>query len=444
MFKQFKYVFALFLFLSSCVLYAQERYLSWIDPQTISRFKINIDTYELLKEGDSGLWFKAGKIKLDSAIFNHVPSKFINNYFIFDDGNRIRFTIDGTGHVYEYLKFKKELIRIDNTFHSGYNYKSNKFIRNGLIYSLGGVGFWKYNSSITYFDEKLKEWELLRPKNKGPISVVGGYQGYDKKLDTYFSGAFYINKYIYGDNEEFLDNLYQFDFKKNSWFLLGKLNPDLPFLKSSKIIWTGEQFFEFYAHKIYVINPQTNVVKVFEDSDKPFVFRDDYFINGDTIVAHVEPSGGSILKISISEINQKATYWGRFYYSGTNVYWYYLSVILLIGVSTFFILRYKQTQINKNLNFTETERKLLKTLLSLKADEYLTTQDINTILDAEDKSQENQRRIRFNVITQLNNKLKFKLACEKGIDRRSLPEDKRLMIYVLDPQISAELKKLLS
>jgi hypothetical protein len=107
-------------------------------------------------------------------------------------------------------------------------------------------------------------------------------------------------------------------------------------------------------------------------------------------------------------------------------------------------LRYKQTQINKNLNFTETERKLLKTLLSLKADEYLTTQDINTILDAEDKSQENQRRIRFNVITQLNNKLKFKLACEKGIDRRSLPEDKRLMIYVLDPQISAELKKLLS
>lgn len=89
------------------------------------------------------------------------------------------------------------------------------------------------------------------------------------------------------------------------------------------------------------------------------------------------------------------------------------------------------------------ERKLLNELLLLKSDEYLTTHDINEILEAADKSQENQRRIRFNVISQINNKLRSKLGSENGIYRKPLQEDKRLTIYALDPQIVSELRKLL-
>jgi hypothetical protein len=161
-------------------------------------------------------------------------------------------------------------------------------------------------------------------------------------------------------------------------------------------------------------------------------------------VAYVESGGSATLKISISEINQKATYWGEFYYSGIPSYWYYLAVVSpFILILLFFVWRHKKAQNNKSLNFTSIENKLLTKLLSLQPDDYLTTNDINTILEADDKSQENQRRIRFNVIGQLNTKLKLKIGNENGIVRKSLPEDKRLTIYVLDQGIIGDLKRIL-
>ena len=82
-------------------------------------------------------------------------------------------------------------------------------------------------------------------------------------------------------------------------------------------------------------------------------------------------------------------------------------------------------------------------MLELQPDEYLTTHDINDILETNNKSQENQRKIRFKILDGLNNKLKLKFDCENGIERKSLPEDKRLIVYVLNQQIRTELKKLL-
>jgi hypothetical protein len=193
--------------------------------------RINIETHELEGELGIGNWENRGKIILDSAIFNHTPPKIKNDFFLFDNGNRIRFTIDGSGQVFDYLPLKKELIRVDNTFHSGYNYLSSKFIRNGLLYSIGGEGFWNYSSSITFFDEKLREWEILRTQNNGPLTTSQGYQGYDSKEDVYYSGASPIANFLEDQKVDFVDDLFKFNFKSSITFSKKKhIDLDRPFV----------------------------------------------------------------------------------------------------------------------------------------------------------------------------------------------------------------------
>jgi hypothetical protein len=438
--KQFKFIFALFFLFISQSIHSKDRYFKWLDPKTQLHVRINIETYELEGESETGNWQNRGKIILNTAIFNHIPPEIKNNFFFFDNGNRIRFTIDGSGHVFDYLPLKKELIRVDNTFHSGYNYQSNKFIRDGLIYSIGGEGFWNYSSSITYFDEKLREWEILRPQNNGPLTTSQGYQGYDSREDVYYSGASPIVSFLEDQKVDFVDDLFKFNFKSNNWEFLGKINPQLPFRKKTTVIWTGHLFLHFENSTIYIINPLINEVRVFKDYAKSYDSFKEYIVYKDTIVGFLAKNSGARVKIPIIEISKKSTYWGEFYSSANFLSWYYLGAILIIGL---FVWRYKYLSKNSNLNYTKLERKLLNELLSLKPDEYLTTHDINEILDTTDKSQENQRRIRFNVIGQINNKLRSKLGSEKGIDRKPHAGDKRLMVYALDPQIVSDLRKLL-
>ena len=443
MLKYFKLFFAIILLLGYTDIFAVDRYFTWFDPKTHLRAKINLETYELLAERESKGWLNQGKIKLDTSILNNIPFRIKNDYFLFNNGNRVRFTIDGSGGVYDYFPLKKELIKVDNTYYSGYNFYSNKFIRKGILYSIGGVGFWNYSSSITYFDEKMKEWEILRPKNKIPTPMVHGYQGYDTNLDVYYSGGSEISDYLEDQKVKIYDDLFLFDFKKNKWDFLGKLNPELPIMQPEKIIWTGHFFFHFNNGEIFVINPQTNEVHHYKNKNKSLMYGYLNHVNKDTITIFWDENGGSVQNISISEIRSKSAYWGKFYSSESSRYWYYAGLSLFVGFGSLIWWRQNRSKKNKELSFTALERKLLFKLLDLRADEFLTTHDINDILETNDKTQDNQRKIRFKVIGELNNKLRQKFGCENGIVRKTLPEDKRLTVYLLDQQIVSELRILL-
>lgn len=441
--KLFKFIFGvLFLFISEAIS-AEDRYFKWIDSKTQTRFRINLDSYNLIQEIKPGIWENKGRIKFDSGTFNHLPPIIKSNFFFFENGNRIRFTIDGSGQVFDFFPSARKLIKVDNTFHSGYNFSSTKFYRRGLIYSVGGEGFWNHSNVITYFDDKLKEWEILRPINPGPESICGAYQGYHSESDVFYSGASHYVNFLQEQTSFYGDDFYRFDFKKNSWKYLGKINPKLPFRPENMILWTGKLFLHFDVANMYLIDPELNEVRVFKDYTQTLLFFNDYSIQTDTLIAFKQKNSGSVMKISLKELQKNSVYWGPFYANKISYYSHYIAAFILIFLLVILYWRYNKSLKIKNSNFTKVETKLLNRLLLLSPDEYLTTHDINDILEASDKSQENQRRIRFNVISQLNNKLKIKFGSENGIERKSLPEDKRLTIYVLDQQIISELKKLL-
>jgi len=435
------FVFALLML--SQEIFGIDRYFMWVDPQTKLRARINPETLELYKERESGPWLREGKVKLDPQIFNNLPEHFNNTFFILGNGRKILLQVIGTGQLFEYDSLEKEFKRLDKTFHSGYNFTANQFIRNGILYSIGGEGFWNYNTSITYFAEQVKEWEILRPKNKGPLAITDGFQGYSSKQDVYYSGGSKHKNFLEVQETNYIDDFYLFDFKKNEWQFLGKLNSNLLPEKSEGIIWTGEVFFHFLNKAIYIIDPNKNEVYLHQNSRKDLGIGLYRHVYQDTLIIFKGINEGPVQKISISEIRKNTTYVGKFYSTGIAWQWYAVGLFLIIFIMTILKWKRKETIDSKELMFTQLERKFLNKLLGLKPNEYLNTYEINDILEASDKTQENQRKIRFNVISQINKKLKAKYNWDNAIDRKPLPEDKRLTIYKLDPVVMNELKRIM-
>jgi hypothetical protein len=91
-----------------------------------------------------------------------------HNYLWFK--NKLTIQLDGSGQLYQFEK-NDSLTRIDNTCYEGYNFDAYNFVFNDTLFSLGGYGFWQFNSHLRYYDEKTAEWSA-RPTNKNiPIRV---------------------------------------------------------------------------------------------------------------------------------------------------------------------------------------------------------------------------------------------------------------------------------
>ncbi len=419
-------------------LYGNDKYFSWLDPNLKQRARIDLITGELLKESTPGNWRVHGTIKVDPGIVLHLPPTVSNHYFFSPDSQKLIFTLAGTGQVFELNFLSKTLKRIDQTFYSGYNFGADVFERNAQIYSVGGVGFWTYSRAITYFDKNTAEWQAIRPKNFGPESIFDGYQGYSKLTDKFYTGGSEEGKYLENNPLGIDVNCYVYDFKTNEWTLLGEINAELLEQQNREIIWNGNYFVQFSREKVYLIDPVKNAVFVYKSNKEQFQGGEYRYAVGDEIYCYWNRDNGPISKLSIREIESKAIYLGPFY-SPPSKWLYYAGIgfgsLALLGL---FYFR-KRTKEAKKLTFDLQEKLLLKSLMDLTADSFLSTVEVNEILGLSGKTLENQRRIRLNIIAQVNQKIQLFFQIDNAIERHPSPEDKRLSRYSLN---SAALKVL--
>lgn len=66
---------------------------------------------------------------------------------------------------------------------------------------------------------------------------------------------------------------------------------------------------------------------------------------------------------------------------------------------------------------------------------------MNDILGINDKSQDNQRKIKMNLINQINKKIGDKFKIDEAISRRNIVDDKRLKAYFMKPEAVSLFKK---
>lgn len=404
------------------------------------RVRIDLDNYDLYRELSAGGWVNEGKIDVNPADLKDLTPSINNHYFFYDKGERIRLTLDGTGQIFDFIPASKKLSRLDRTIHSGFNFGAQRFIREGVVHSFGGTGFWSFSQALTYYDEKTAEWQLLRPRNLGPLSIYNGYQGYSAKSDMFYSGGSEFYQFLDRLDIEYSDEFYAFDFKTHQWVLLGDINADLPYKKLREIIWTGNYFIHFANDKLYTIDPAKN--KVYEYHDPNKVLQGGYmnYSKGDTVFTYWHINDGPVVKFSVSEILAKSEFVGPFYTPKTNRWFYVLGlgIVFVVFGAYLWIKKSKKTQVS--LFFNSLEIKLLRALMHQDVSSPLSTNEINDILELSDKSLENQRRIRMNIINQVNQKIALFFQVEKAIERIASHEDKRLILHKLNPEVVKHIK----
>lgn len=419
--------------------FGSEKYFSWLDPNLKIRARVNLSSGELFKEVSLGDWQFFEKVKLKPDIFLHLPPNVSNHYFFSPDLRKLTITLDGTGQVFELNFNQKVLSRIDQTFFSGYNFGADVFERNGQIYSIGGVGFWSYNKAITYFDKNTLEWQAIRTKNIGPESIFDGYQGYSKTADKFFTGGSETGQYLENASLSINTNFYAYNFKSNTWQLLGEINPDLLKHPSREIAWNGNYLVQFSRESVYIIDPVKNSVFVYKSNKEQFQGGEYRLVSGDMVYCYWSSENGPLNKLSINGILAKATYFGPFY-SPKSYFIYYVLATLAIVLVLFLLYYFRHKKSSKTLHFDYHEKVLLQSLIALDTDCFLSTVEVNDILGLSNKTLENQRRIRLNTIAQINQKINLFFQIEKAVERSPSPEDKRLSRYFLNNEALRVLK----
>ena len=114
-----------------------------------------------------------------------------------------------------------------------------------------------------------------------------------------------------------------------------------------------------------------------------------------------------------------------------------LFVLVLLGVVfTYFRKNKKQLQ----LNLDESELSLLNTLLTSKQGG-LTTIEVNDLLGLAKKNLDNQRKLRLNIISNINHQIYLKYRIDNAIIRISASDDKRQSLYTLKNEVLPILKQ---
>ena len=429
--------FILFVFYSFSS-FADIKYLNWLDSSVQLRKRIDLNNKKLELEFQPGQWQIIRPIELDSLFSQHLPPR-TTCYSFYLGESKWRFVLAGTGIVFDFDEAQGILSKADRTYYAGYNFGASVFRRKNTLHSFGGSGFWNFSQALTFFDEHSKEWENIKAENLGPKSIFNGFHGYDLKSDLFYSGGSEYHSFLEKQPTLIDAELYAFDFTSNRWKLLGNIMPKLLEAKAREIRWSGRYFVQFSEEEVFIIDPVKNQVFHYQNKTKSYKAAPLMYIQEGIIHGYWDEEAGKRFSISIAELLQNSEPIGQFYSpkSKLNYILAGLFVLVLLGVVfTYFRKNKKQLQ----LNLDEPELSLLNTLLTSKQGG-LTTIEVNDLLGLAKKNLDNQRKLRLNIISNINHQIYLKYRIDNAIIRISASDDKRQSLYTLKNEVLPILKQ---
>jgi hypothetical protein len=321
---------------------------------------------------------------------------------------------------------------------------------------------------MLYYQEKRHEWDGVNFLNDAPKSIFHGLSAYVKKSDSFFTGFNAFLSESENSGKGYTDyGFYEYRFKENKWYKLGEIRQTL--LKSIKkddyqhFHWNGKYFiFRVYDERfnnLIIIDPFLNEVYHWVDKKRLFdinipekleyeyVHEDSLF--GYKVFTTSNRNERQKFAISIEETKKQATYIGKFYEAENNNFWLFLIAIAIGLVIVSFIIYYKffkgksiKKYVFLSSNTLNTlEIKMIEVLIKNYEKGGMNTEKINDLLEIDDKSTDNQRKIRHEFIKTLNLKLKMMYNFENSVERNPSKTDKRIFNYQLNEEIFKKLKK---
>lgn len=398
------------------------------------------------------------------------PTRFNElSYVVTKEG--ILFKPAGTGYLFEIKKqisdSQVDIVRIDSTFYTGYNFLDFLFQKNDTIFSFGGQGFWSNNGQLRYFAKGKGEWELVPIQQWFPITAddlvdirLKKGKFYTFFLDNKLSNSFTNQK---GNS---IDSVIVFNLKDGSLKNVGLILPNIKlinFIQTIKIeteygvlvIANGVVKLLDFENNRFLEWKNTQLNNLFNSSKaeiKPFIIRDSVLL-----YFNFEKLDSIILPISqfklISQIYKPIEL-----NSGVNISLITMSALSLIVCLLFFIYYKKRKTahlnniiknqvvdiekvlenhltneniINLNNILDSNEIHLIHQILS--NNNRISVEQLNYILGLDKKNTQVQKKNRSSIISSINIKFKSEYALnDELIQRIKDEEDARNIIYQIN------------
>lgn len=198
----------------------------WIHPKSGNIYQINFETQALFENKDGIHWNKIADLSFEDIKSHDLILGNLNYQEIPIPGSNLSYLmVSCTGQVYQLDRKNWILKRIDQTFFRGANCAAIKFLRNGVLYSFGGYGFWQSTNVLTKYDPKNKEWMSIGTKGDIPIAINDGISAYVPSKDIFITMAnLQVNdSRLY--NSSVVDwNIYEYRFKNQEFFKVGTVH----------------------------------------------------------------------------------------------------------------------------------------------------------------------------------------------------------------------------
>jgi hypothetical protein len=433
------------------------------DPNSVLHYRINLETKLLLKENLSGEWSQIGKLEFDNIELRDIPHSISLESFNYH--GQILLCLEGSGQVYLVNLHRLSFKRIDNTFYRGYNFGAIRFIRNNILYSFGGNGFWHANNIESYFSFKSFEWELINSiSDSNPNRIKSDYGGYDFKRDIisviefpalHFNSQDY-HKYRYFEKKP-LDA---------RWVYKGNLNiellQELGVNNFQSLYFNG--FFLFINKSHYILgDPQKNKI-YYVDRILPFINPNHELSEIKGILfsysKNNNPSNNyskiKIDSISFQQLIALGKYKGEFYVKPVSPILYQIGaclVVLILGFLLGFWIK-KSRKINSLSSSADSEFSILDglpegayeflraSLLSPQGHEF-SSQAFTELMGFSNYAYETQRQVRSKLIKAINAYFKIHYKMHEVIIRKTAKDDKRFSVYYISEDHYGRLKVLL-
>lgn len=371
----------------------------------------------------------------------------------------------GGGLLYQLEEFKDRdsilvFKRLDNTEHDGYNFAAFLFSNRNEIYNIGGYGFWKSNGTLRKFNKNDREWDVAPVNQEIFIPGIPSINWFDQQSEILYTPYQQIVNTGLSNKEEknqLVKKAYGLDLKNFQWKTLGKTNDKAFELLQNSSTHTATNLGLLIATEddVYLVDYRHNQISKIHNSS----YAQSLSRLGNQYLRYYYQGKLYLYNTSNQHYDSLSVYPAAFVVTGFPIWennqpWIWI-IIGLIGVLVgggilynFIRKKKKPLYINEQggqikINFTETERSLIKLLLEKHIEgSTVSIHEINYVLGTKDKNLGMQKKVRSDVINSINEKYNYLSQDQTQLIQSFRSEtDKRYFEYLIKKEQASKIEK---
>ena len=391
--------------------------------------------------------FKNNSFKKELEKIDELNHK---NFFTIISSNKLYLVSNGAGPVF--LKDGNSFKRIDNSSLHKNQFGGARFIFNNKIHIYGGYGFWSFKNFISFFDENIKQWDLVYNDSKfiPPGRWKPIYNLINDKL--FVLGGRTGSPGSQGQDEPFSDVFY-FDFSSKEFFNIGKLNPilrpnyslfSLPKIDNNVFLLNNNLIkidFESLMFTIYYKKMFSPLV----DNKYPTFIKNQtlYYISNLNGIKHINSFDLNQVNTNFESKNfslldnESEISFLQYVLFGFFIILFFWTVLKIFSFKDYIrgLILYDEKTIyfnNKRVLVSKEEQQLIS---FLSTNNFISAPKLNLIISSQEFTKSHFTALRNKLVTGLNKKLYKLTDNESCIIETKHPKDNRIKVYKADSSI---------